>query len=139
MPGTSGWPFIQISLMMRSRSSSLWARSSSSAEVKTFLFKVLSKRRCLRIEMSEAASELPSSLSLLLLLLSRSCRNFFWGGCRQSVWQEILITKAARVRTSPMHTPETKYKAARSGFSGRGGGGRREPLKGDNYICREQM
>lgn len=119
VPGTSGCPFIQISLMMRSRSSRRWARSSSSAEVKTFLFRVLSKRRCLRTEMSDAVSELPSSLSLLSLLLAPSCWNFLlrWRR-RQSVWQEIFVTKAAKVRTSPMQTPETKYRATRSGFSG---------------------
>ena len=122
--------------MIRSRSSSRWARSSSSTEVKTFLFRVLSKRRCLRTEMSDAASKLPSSLSLLLLLLSWSFRSF-WECRQQSVWQEILITKAARVRTSPIHTPETKYRAAPSGFSV-GEGGRREHLKDDNYILRER-
>lgn len=122
---------------MRSRSSRRCARSSSSAEVNTFLFKLLSKRRCLRMEMSEAVSELPSSLSLLSLLLSWSCRNFFRGRRRQSVWQEILITRAARVRTSPMHTPDTKYRAARSGFSG--GGGKREHVREDNSICRERI
>ncbi|KAK2505572.1 hypothetical protein MC885_007727, partial [Smutsia gigantea] len=92
--------FIQISLMMRSRSSSRWARCSSSADVNTFLFKVLSKRRCLLTDRSDAVSKLPSSLSLLSLLLSGSCTTFFRGCRRQSVWQEILITKAARVTSS---------------------------------------
>jgi hypothetical protein len=126
VPGTSGCPFIQISLMIRSRSSKRCARSSSSAEVNTFLFKVLSKRRCLRTERSEAVSSLPSSLSLLSLH-SRSCKHLLRGPRRQSVWQEILITKAAKVRNRPMHTPETKYRAARSGFSaGREGEGIRQ-------------
>lgn len=117
MPGMSGWPFIQISRMMRSRSSSRCALSSSSAEVKTFVFKVLSNLRCRRADTSDVVSE-SASLSLLSLSLSRG--GFFVEERLQSVRQDTLSTRASRVRTSPMHTPETKYRAARSGFSERG-------------------
>lgn len=82
------------------------------------MFKVLSNLRCLRADRSDVVSE-SSSLSLLSLSLSRSRDGFFTGDCLQSVRQDTLSTKAARVNTRPMHTPETKYRAARSGFSRR--------------------
>lgn len=113
----SGCPFIQISRIIRSRSSSRCARSSSSAEVNT-LPSVRSKRRWRRADRSEVLSQ-SESLSLVSLVLS-AVFPVFLGACfclLQSVRQEICTTNAMRVRTSPKHTPHTKYRAARSGWS----------------------
>lgn len=119
VPGMSGWPFIQISRMIRSLSSSLCALSSSSADVNTFMLSVRSKRRCLRADRSEVVSQSESE-SLESEVESAGCARFLAGGRWrgwQSVRQEIWTTRAKSVRKRPKHTPQTKKSAALSGWS----------------------
>lgn len=122
MPGMSGCPFIQISRMIRSLSSSLCALSSSSADVNTFMLSVRSKRRCRRADRSEALSQSESE-SLESDEELGGWGRFFTAGrwCRwQSVRQEIWTTRAKRVRKRPKQTPQTKKSAALSGWSAEG-------------------
>lgn len=115
----SGCPFIQISRMIRSLSSSLCALSSSSADVNTFMLSVRSKRRCLRADRSEVVSQ--SESESLESEDESGGRGRFLAGGRwrgwQSVRQEICTTRAKRVRKRPKHTPQTKNSAALSGWS----------------------
>lgn len=119
VPGMSGCPFIQISRMIRSRSSSRCALSSSSADVNTFMLSVRSKRRCRRADRSELVSQSESeSLESEDESAGRAC--FLAGSCWpgwQSVRQEMWSTRAKRVRKRPKHTPQTKKSAALSGWS----------------------
>lgn len=115
----SGCPFIQISRMIRSLSSSLCALSSSSADVNTFMLSVRSNLRCRRAERSEALSQSESE-SLESDDELGGCARFFTGGRWrrwQSVRQEIWTTSAKSVRKRPKHTPQTKKSAALSGWS----------------------
>lgn len=121
----SGCPFIQISRMIRSLSSSLCALSSSSADVNTFMLSVRSNLRCRRAERSEALSQSESE-SLESEDELGGCARFLTGGRWrgwQSVRQEIWTTRARSVRKRPKHTPQTKKSAALSGWSGWDGGG----------------
>lgn len=119
----SGWPFIQISRMIRSLSSSLCALSSSSADVNTFMLSVRSKRRCLLADKSEVVSQSESE-SLESEDESAGWARFLTGGRWrgwQSVRHEIWTTRAKSVRKRPKHTPQTKKSAALSGWSVTGG------------------
>lgn len=119
----SGCPFIQISRMIRSLSSSLCALSNSSADVNTFMLRVRSNLRCRRAERSEALSQSESE-SLESDDELGGCTRFLTGGRWrgwQSVRQEIWTTRAKSVRKRPKHTPQTKKSAALSGWSGWGG------------------
>lgn len=115
----SGCPFIHISRMIRSLSSSLCALSSSSADVNTFMLSVRSNRRCRRADRSEVVSQSESE-SLESEDESAGRARFLAGGRWrgwQSVRQEIWITRAKSVRKRPKHTPQTKKSAALSGWS----------------------
>lgn len=115
----SGCPFIQISRMIRSLSSSLCALSSSSADVNTFMLSVRSNRLCLRADRSEVVSQSESE-SLESEDESAGRARFLAGGLWrgwQSVRQEIWTTRAKSVRKRPKHTPQTKKSAALSGWS----------------------
>lgn len=119
VPGMSGCPFIQISRMIRSLSSSLCALSSSSADVNTFMLSVRSNRRCRRADRSEVVSQSESE-SLESEDESAGRARFLAGGRWrgwQSVRHEIWTTRAKRVRKRPRHTPQTKKSAALSGWS----------------------
>lgn len=138
VPGMSGWPFIQISRMIRSLSSSRWALSSSSADVNTFMFSVRSKRLCLLAERSEVVSQSESE-SLESEDKSAGRARFLAGGRSrgwQSVRQEIWTTRAKRVRKRPKHTPQTKNKAALSGWSSAGESGRTQMMEGKVLFIR---
>ncbi|KAG7239668.1 hypothetical protein INR49_028604, partial [Caranx melampygus] len=109
----------QISRMILSLSSSLCARSSSSADVNTFMLSVRSNRLCLRAERSEVVSQSESE-SLESEDESAGRARFLTGGRWrgwQSVRQEIWTTRAKSVRKRPKHTPQTKKSAALSGWS----------------------
>ncbi|PWA27685.1 hypothetical protein CCH79_00000429 [Gambusia affinis] len=92
------WHPLQISRMIRSLSSSRWARSSSSAEVKTFMLSVRSKRLCLRADRSDVVSQSESeSLESEDEWAGRG--GFLTTGrfrAWQSVRQEIWTTRAKR-------------------------------------------
>lgn len=131
----SGCPFIQISRMIRSRSSSLCALSSSSADVNTFMLSVRSNRRCRRADRSEVVSQSESeSLESDDELVGRArfLAEGRWRGW-QSVRQEIWTTRAKSVRKRPKHTPQTKKSAALSGWSVMGEKGSKSVSKSISY------